>query len=35
MLLLYEGSVLAVRMVEKRREAAKTAAAGSSGQSST
>jgi len=34
MLLLYEGSVLAVRMVEKRREAAK-AAAGSSGQSST
>lgn len=34
MLLLYEGSVLAVRMVEKRREAAKTAA-GSSGQSST
>ena len=34
MLLLYEGSVLAVRMVEKRREAVKTAA-GSSGQSST
>ncbi len=34
MLLLYEGSVLAVRMVEKRRETAKTAA-GSSGQSST
>jgi sec-independent protein translocase protein TatC len=34
MLLLYEGSVLAVRLVERRRAAAK-AAAGSSGQSST